>query len=62
MGYTYVLWKTHGGVISEIIFAGATNVVVDELFFDPAKFSWNEYIFFTIIILIIVYNGKRKLG
>lgn len=33
------------------------NNLMDELFFDPKKLSWNEYLFAIIIVVVIL---KRK--
>lgn len=49
-------------VIANICFWFAVNNLIDELFFDPKVFSWNEYGFAIIIIItnirIIKRNGK----
>lgn len=71
-GYTYVLYeyaramyrkrKEFSSLLtwSEVILAASINNLLDELFFDPQKLSWNEYLAFIIIIAIAVYNEKRR--
>ena len=72
-GYTFVLWeyakamyrkrKEFSSLLtwSEVILAASVNNLLDELFFEPTKLSWNEYAGFCIIILIALYNdAKRK--
>ncbi len=60
LGYTYVLWRKYRNVLTEIILAGTSNAAVDEIFFDPEKFQWNEYVMFSLIILIIIYNAQKR--
>lgn len=39
------------------------NNFLDELFFDPKKFGWNEYIMCGIVIFVTLYryrNERRK--
>lgn len=35
------------------------NNVLDEIFFDPKKFGWNEYAFVGIIILITILRTRN---
>lgn len=35
------------------------NNLLDELFFDPKKFEWNEYAVALIIIVITFRNGRK---
>lgn len=58
-GYSIVLWRKYKNVWTELILAGTTNVLVDELFFDPTKFEINEYILFTLCIL---WTLRKKLN
>jgi len=60
VGYTFVLWRKFKNVWTEIILAATSNALVDELFFDPTKLSLNEYIMFVVIVLIIIYNGRKR--
>lgn len=59
-GYSIVLWRKYKNVWTELILAGTTNVLVDELFFDPTKIQANEYVLFLLTTLIVIYNGKRR--
>lgn len=34
--------------------------LIDEFFGDPQRFQWNEYIFATITILIIIIRARKK--
>lgn len=58
-GYSVVLWRKYKNTWTELILAGTTNVLVDELFFDPTKFEINEYILFTLCIL---WTLRKKLN
>jgi hypothetical protein len=60
VGYTFVLWRKYRNIVTEIILAGTTNALLDELFFDPTAFQINEYIMFCFIIVIILYNARKR--
>jgi len=36
-----------------------TNNILDELFFDPKKFGWNEYLFAGIVITITLIKSRK---
>ena len=72
VGYLYVIYeytriaykqnKRLGDLItwSEIALGAAISNVIDELFFDPTKIDAIEYLGFTIIILIALYNDRKR--
>ena len=47
-------------LVSNVIYLTALNSLVDELLFDPTKFSINEYVGFILIILIAAYNHEKQ--
>lgn len=36
------------------------NNLLDEIFFDPTKFGWNEYCVASIILIITFRNGRKQ--
>jgi hypothetical protein len=60
--YTYVIYglvKGKWSIVALVIFLTALNSLVDELFFNPTIISINEYIGFSIIILL-AYLFRNK--
>lgn len=49
-------WLSVGANVGVAI---AINNLLDELFFNPAKFGFNEY-FFTFVSILIIYRNGRK--
>lgn len=45
---------------SEVALGAALSNFTDELFFDPTKMEVNEYIGFFIIIIIALYNDRKR--
>ena len=35
------------------------NNILDELFFDPKKFGWNEYVFAGIVIIVTLIKTRK---
>lgn len=35
------------------------NNVLDEFFFDPKSFGWNEYVIALIIVVVTIRNSKK---
>ncbi len=71
-GYTYVIYefvriayKTNKKLRSlllwaEIILASTLSSLLDEIFFNPTVIELNEYIGFLIIIIIAIYNDRKR--
>jgi hypothetical protein len=38
------------------------NNVLDELFFDPKSFGWNEYLIAGIIIIVTIIKSRKNAG
>lgn len=73
VGYIYVIYeftrilyrteKKYSNLLTwaEVALGAAISNLMDELFFDPTKLGVNEYIGFTVIVVIAIYNDyKRK--
>lgn len=56
--YALVLYRVYKNIWTELILAGTINVLLDELFFDPHKLSFNEYLFFTLATLWTLKREK----
>ena len=57
--YTYLSSKGKWSIVFFIIFLTSLNNFIDELFFNPAEYDWNEYTAFSLIVLITILNLKR---
>lgn len=55
----YSLWRLTKYKIALIGLLFAINNILDEIFFEPTKFQWNEIIF-ALSIIIIVCRQKTK--
>lgn len=49
---TVCFWRTKAQSILLVFSLFALNNLVDELFFDPYRFSTNEFIFLIVVVLI----------
>lgn len=72
VGYVYVIYefsrlayktnKKFGSLLTwcEIALGASLANLMDELFFDPTKLDINEYIGFALIIIIAIYNDRKR--
>lgn len=49
-------------VIVNIAMTLATSAIIDEIFFDPCKFSWNEYIGALFVLYFLSKPNKNELN
>jgi hypothetical protein len=59
---TRLVWKLTEGkwrLVALVMHVTAANNLLDELFFDPLKVDYNEYLTLIVTILIVYYNRDR---
>tara|TARA_R110000850_G_scaffold31169_1_gene86037 strand:- start:192 stop:503 length:312 start_codon:yes stop_codon:yes gene_type:complete len=46
-------------LVALVMHITAINNLLDELFFDPVKIDYNEYLTFIITVIVIYYNRQK---
>ena len=62
IGIFLLFWelKASGKLAAEIGFWLSLSNVLDEFFFDPKSFSWNEYFFAALVIFLTLKRHATK--
>ncbi len=48
-------------VLASVINNATINSFVDEVFYDPTKIEFNEYIGFVICVFVAIYENRKRL-